>query len=201
MALTRTMLKAMSLEEEKIDQIIDAHTSVVDSLKAERDSLKEENSTLREQAKEVPSLQKQLEEIKASIPSEDVVAQYEALKKEYDDFKATTEREKAEAERASLYRSLLREAGVDEKRLDAIMKVTDLSTVAVEDGAIKDKETVVEAIGKEWSDFIAKEATKGASVDTPPANSAAKMDKEAILEIKDTQARQKAIAENIEQFQ
>ena len=40
MALTRKMLKAMGIEEEKIDQIIEAHTETVDALKADRDKLK-----------------------------------------------------------------------------------------------------------------------------------------------------------------
>ena len=33
MALTRKMLKAMGIEEEKIDEIIDAHTETVNALK------------------------------------------------------------------------------------------------------------------------------------------------------------------------
>ena len=38
MALTRKMLKAMGIEEDKIEQIIEAHSETVDSLKADRDS-------------------------------------------------------------------------------------------------------------------------------------------------------------------
>jgi len=40
MALTRKMLKAMEIDDEKIDQIIDAHTDVTDALKADRDKYK-----------------------------------------------------------------------------------------------------------------------------------------------------------------
>ena len=36
MAFTRKMLKAMNIEDEKIDQIIDAHSETVDALKADR---------------------------------------------------------------------------------------------------------------------------------------------------------------------
>ena len=42
MSLTRKMLKAMGIEEEKIDQIIEAHSETVDSLKADRDTYKED---------------------------------------------------------------------------------------------------------------------------------------------------------------
>ena len=41
MSLTRKMLKAMAIEDEKIDQIIDAHTETTESLKEERDNYKE----------------------------------------------------------------------------------------------------------------------------------------------------------------
>ena len=40
MAFTRKMLKALGIEEDKIDQIMDAHVEVVDALKADRDTYK-----------------------------------------------------------------------------------------------------------------------------------------------------------------
>ena len=40
MSLTRKMLKAMGIEDEKIDQIIEAHTETVDALKEQRDGYK-----------------------------------------------------------------------------------------------------------------------------------------------------------------
>ena len=40
MALTRKMLKAMGIEDEKIDQIIEEHVESIDGLKAERDRYK-----------------------------------------------------------------------------------------------------------------------------------------------------------------
>lgn len=41
MALTRKMLKAMGIEDEKIDQIIDEHAESVNALKAQRDEFKD----------------------------------------------------------------------------------------------------------------------------------------------------------------
>ena len=40
MSLTRKMLKAMGIEDEKIDQIIEAYTETVDALKEQRDQYK-----------------------------------------------------------------------------------------------------------------------------------------------------------------
>ena len=42
MALTRKMLKAMDLDEDKVSQIIDAHQSTIDEIAEERDKLKAE---------------------------------------------------------------------------------------------------------------------------------------------------------------
>ena len=41
MALTRKLLRSMGSEDEKIDQIIDAHTETVNALKDERDELRD----------------------------------------------------------------------------------------------------------------------------------------------------------------
>ena len=58
MAFTRKMLKAMGIEDEKIDQIIDAHSETVDALKADRDAYKED-------AAKLAAVQKELDELKA----------------------------------------------------------------------------------------------------------------------------------------
>ena len=60
MALTRKMLKAMGIEDEKIDQIIEEHVESIDGLKAERDRYKAG-------AEEAEGLRKQLEEAKAEL--------------------------------------------------------------------------------------------------------------------------------------
>lgn len=194
MALTQAMLKTMGIEQENREQIMEAHAAVCDSIKAERDEY-------RVKAEKVPNLEKQIEELKAAQPTEDWEAKYKELKAEYDSFKGKVENDKANAEKAALYSSLLREVGLDEKRVEAIMKVTDLASIDVSDGAIADAEKVKAAIQDEWGAFIAHKNTQGANVEKPPANAGgAKMTKDEIMAIKDTSARQKAIADNIEQF-
>lgn len=194
MALTRKMLTAMGIEPDKVDQIIESHSETVEGLKKQAEEL-------REQASKVPSLEKQVEDLKAAQPTEDWQAKYDELKQEFDGYKVKVEQEHAEAEKSSLYRSMLREAGVDEKRIDAILKVTDLGEISVKDGAIQDPDTVKQAIADEWGGFITQTSTQGAKVDEPPANAGVKMTRDEIMAIKDTSARQKAIAENIDQFQ
>ena len=61
MALTRKMLKAMGIEDEKIDQIIEAHSETVDGLKGELEIAK---SAAKGDADKVTALQKELEDAK-----------------------------------------------------------------------------------------------------------------------------------------
>lgn len=194
MTLTRKMLSAMGIEQDKIDQIIESHADTVNGLK-------EKASELQKQAERVPSLEKQIEELKAAQPTEDWEAKYNELKSEYEDFRQKVDDERATQEKSRLYRALLREVGVDEKRFNSIMKLTDLSEIKVEDGKIEDVESVKKSIADEWGDFIVQKSTHGAPVDEPPANAGSKMSKDEIMSIKDTRERQKAIADNIELFQ
>lgn len=155
MALTRKMLKAMGIEEEKIEQIIDEHVAVKSGLQTQIEEL-------REKAEKAESLQRQLDEA-----GEDG-ARYEKLSAEFDAYKAKVESENATREKAELYKSLLVEAGVDAKRIDTVMRVADLSGIEVKDGAIADSESVVNGIKSEWADFIPKGSTEGANVPNPP---------------------------------
>lgn len=161
MALTRKMLKAMGIEDEKIEQIIDAHTESTDALKKERDGYKED-------ADKLPAVQKELDDLKSSTP-DGYKEKYEAEKKAFDDYKAEVAAEKLSAEKGALYREMLKEIGVDESRLDAVMRVTDLGGVEIEDGKIADIDKVKEGAKSEWAAFITEEKPSGASVSNPPS--------------------------------
>lgn len=168
MALTRSMLKAMGIEDEKIESIISAHSETVEALKGQK-------ADLQEQADKVPSLEQKIQELEAAKPTEDWEAKYkelegqrEALRQEFDDYKTQVAKEQAEAEKAKLYRAILTDAGIDAQRIDAVMRVSDLSTVEVENGEIKNAEQVAEQVAKEWAAFIPQQSTTGAKVATPP---------------------------------
>uniref|UniRef100_UPI00359C438B phage scaffolding protein n=1 Tax=Collinsella aerofaciens TaxID=74426 RepID=UPI00359C438B len=159
MALTRKMLEAMGIENEKIDQIIEMHVESIDGLKAERDRYKEG-------ADKAEGLRKQLDEAKkAGEGADEYEEKYKAKCKELDDYKAKVDGEAAEREKRGLYRELLAGAGVDPKRIDTVLKVSDLSGVTVKDGAIEGADDLTESIK---SDFIAVKTTQGATVPNPP---------------------------------
>lgn len=156
------MLKAMGIEDEKIDQIIEEHVESIDGLKAERDRYKSG-------AEEAEGLRKQLEEAKAAGEGAgEYEEKYKAKCKELDDYKAEVAGEKAAAEKRGLYRQLLESAGVDPKRIDTVLKVSDLEGVTVKDGAIEDADKLTEGIKADWADFIATTTVKGADVAHAP---------------------------------
>lgn len=195
MALTRKFLTALGIEAEKIEEIITAHTETVDALKEQRDAYKTD-------AEKLPAVQKELNDLKAETDGQDSwKLKYDAVKEEFDNYKTEQKQKETEAAKRTAYRQLLKDAGVSEKRIDSVLRVSKLDDLKLDkEGKITDADKVTNTIKEEWADFISTEGTKGADTATPPNNSGSKMSKEEILKIKDTSARQKAMAENHELF-
>ena len=164
MALTRKFLEGMGIDDKQVESIIEAHSETVNGLKAERDRYKE-------QAEKVPDLQKQLEDAKAASGSGDEwEGKYNAEHQAFEDFKAQVATEKADAEKAQAYRGMLMAAGIDPKRIDAIMRVTDLTDVEMEDGKLKGADKLQESAKQEWADFVIKTKVDPANPANPPKN-------------------------------
>lgn len=126
---------------------------------------------------------------------------YDALKDDFEAYKKDVSAKESKATRESAYKKLLKEAGVSEKRIDAVLKVSDVDSLEMEDdGSFKDSDKILENIKEEWSDFITTTETRGAKTATPPKSTNVKMTKEEIMKIEDDGERQKAIAENHELF-
>ena len=193
MAFTRKMLKAMGIEDEKIDQIIDAHSETVDALKADRDAYKED-------AAKLAAVQKELDELKAK-GDDGYKAKYEAEKAAHDALKADIAAKETKKAKTDAYRELLKGANIDEKRIATILRAEAPTIDKIEldaDGKIKNAEQYTESIKSDWADFIVTQSAKGTNTATPPANggAASTKTKEDIMKIKDAGERQKAIAEN-----
>lgn len=192
MAFTRKFLSALGIEQDKIDEIIQAHTEVTDALKEERDKFKED-------AGKLPEIEKQLNELKEQVSGEDPYKEkLEKLQKEYDDYKADVEAKATKAKKEKAFRGLLKDIGIQEKRIDSVMKVSDIAKIELDDdGNIKDGEKLKESLKTEWSDFISTTKTEGAPSANPPTNTGkGTMTKEEIRKIEDPIARQKAMLDN-----
>lgn len=198
MALTRRMLQAMGIESEKIDEIIEAHVEVVDSIKAERDAFKAD-------AEALPGVKSELEALKASANNNkenSYKVKYEAIKEEFEEYKKGIDEKASKEKKESAYRALLKNAGIPDKRIDAVMKVSDYGSIEFdEDGNTKNAEELTKAIKEEWADFIPTTHVNGANMANPPANNGkATKTKEEIRAIEDPVARQKAMIENASLF-
>lgn len=196
MSLTRKMLKAMGIEEEKIDQIIEAHTETVDGFK-------DKVNDYKDKAEKYDTVKKELDDLKNG--DNDWQKKYE---KEHNDFEAykndvTAKETKRTKEHA--VREFYKGVGVSEKRLDAVLKVTNLDDFELDkDGKIKNADKHTENVKKEWADFIETTTTQGADTATPPVNNGGTKMTKADIYAKDengryklsTEERQKALVEN-----
>lgn len=127
---------------------------------------------------------------------------YDALKDDFEAYKKDITAKESKAARSNAYKELLKQAGISEKRLDAVLKVSDIDSLEMgEDGKFKDADKILEGIKTEWADFITTTETHGASTATPPAyGGKTTRTKEEIMAIKDTAERQKAMLENKQLF-
>lgn len=198
MALTRKSLKAMGLTDEQVDSIIEMHTETVDGLKADVERYKAD-------AKALPGVQKQLEQAQADLEAgkkDSYKVKYEAIKEEFEGYKNEQTKKESRAAKEKAYRELLKAAGISEKRIDAVLRVSDVDGVELDDkGAIKGADELTKSVKSEWSDFIVTTTTKGADTPTPPANTGGSMTKDQIMAIKDRSERRAAIAANMTLFQ
>ena len=119
MSLTRNSLKALGIESEKIDAIIDGHAETVNGLKGRTEELQAEldkaKEAVGERDKFKSDLEKANERIKAleakSVGQDDIVSERDQLKTEVDSLKAeiekfTTERDTSNNELTSLREQL-----------------------------------------------------------------------------------------------
>lgn len=206
MALTRKMLKAMGIEDEKIDQIIEAHGETVDALKEQREQYKADADKLPEVQKQLDTAREQMENA-GKDPWKD---KYDELKGDYDKYKADQDAKDTHRAKEAAYREVLKAAGIPDKRIAGIIKVSAEAIDALDlddEGNAKDADKLVAAVKSEWEDFIPTTTEGGAPRHNPPANTNGGMTKEDIYKKDDhgryvlsAAERQRAIAENPELF-
>ena len=195
MSLTRKMLKAMGIEEEKIDQIIEAHSETVDSLKADRDSYKEDAEKLKD-------VQKELDDLKAK-GDDGWKEKHDRLKEEFDQYKNDVQEKETKAAKEAAYRAILKDANLSEKGIEKAVKYAEWDKIELgEDGKLKGANDHIKAAREEWAEYVTTTTTTGAKTSNPPANNGGKTGKtkEEIMAIRDPAVRQAEIAKNPEAF-
>lgn len=189
MALTRKLLKGMGLTEEQIDSVIDAHTETVDALKTQIKNLEGNADTLRDVQKELDSYKN----------GKDWKAEFDKEHKAFESFKSEVASKEQLAAKQAAFRKMLSDENIPDKFHDRILKMTDFDSMELDGNSFKDEAAQRQNIQTEWGEFKATTTNHGDKPDTPPSGNHA-MTKQEILAIKDTSARQKAIADNLQLF-
>lgn len=195
MALTRKLLKGMGLTDEQVDTIIEAHTDTVDGLKADITRYKADAERLPDVRKELDTAKNEL----AAGKKDSWKVKYDALKDDFDAYKGEQEKRETHGAKEKAYRALLKEAGISEKRLDSVLKVSDIDGLELDDkGAIKDAKELTKSIKSEWADFIVQTTVKGADTATPPVNTGGTKTRAEIAAMPDRDARMAEYAKLLE---
>ena len=134
--------------------------------------------------------------------SSDLHGKFDKLKTEYEAYKNEQEAKEIRVQKQDAYKEILKSLNIPEKRWAAILKTVAFDELKITDGKLDDVEKLTKEAKEEWADFIVSTKETGIHSPNPPANNGGKsvQTKEEIMAIKDTTARQKAIAENHELF-
>lgn len=185
MALSRSFLSAMGIDEDKINEIIKAHTESITGLQSEIDKYKSD-------AEKLPAVQKELEKLKDEQGKDSPYKEkYESEKKAFEDYKKDQLAKETKAKKSEAYKGLLKEAGISEKHLDQLLKASgsDIDTIEFDDkGNVKDAKDKVESLKKEWSDFVVVKGKEGAGTANPPENNGGANDNSSTYAAKREQA-------------
>lgn len=211
MALTRKFLKAMGIEDEKIDQIIEAHSSTVDGLKDQIDTLKADAGSAEETKTKMADLQKKLDKANADLEAakkDGWKEKHDTLKKEFEDYKAGVSAKETKAAKEAAVRAYFESKGITGKSLDIAMRgsTAEIEALELEDGKIKDDKALDALVKGDFSGLVSQTVTKGANTPAPPSVSTGKKSMEEIYKkdgngryVLSATERQNAIAERMAQ--
>lgn len=163
MALTRKYLTGLGIEADKIDLIIDAHAETVTGLKTEI-------AEYKEKAEKATQLETENEQLKAQAGTDsEWKSKYEKEHSDFEAYKAEQEQKATAEAKVTAYKELLKANGVSEKLLDLIVRGTDLNTIELDEGKIKDSDKLSATIKEDYKDYITTQQGGGVSTENPPA--------------------------------
>ena len=203
--LTRKMLAAMEIDADKVTQIIEAHAQQVTTMQGEIDDAKAESDKYKAEAEKLMGVQKELNDLKAKVEADAKEREgkdYDALKKEFEEYKEAQAKAESDRKKTDAYKEFLKEMNVSEKGIEKILKWQGVDGVEVDDdGKIANAKDLKKSVKEEWEEYIVTSGIQGADTPNPPANTGgAVKSREEILAIKDASERQAAMAENPELF-
>lgn len=196
MALTRRLLKSLGIEDEKADQIIEAHTETVDALKKERDGYKES-------ADKLADVQEELDGLKAGGDYKD---KYEKEHKAFEEYKSGITAKETRAAKEKAVRAYLTSKNITGGNLDIAMRglSSEIDAAELDGEKIKDTKPLDELIGGTFKGLVVTTGTDGTNPPHPNTNAGGgKLTRAEIFKrdekghyVMSTAERQKALAEN-----
>lgn len=191
---------------EAVEKVVSGHVASIDALREEINDLKSKLKEAQTESGKAQEVKKKYDDLCKQVEADNKAREgkdYDALKKEFDDYKADIQAKAEKSAKEKAFRALLSDMKVSDKGVSLILKYQGVNGIELdEDGKLKDAPALRKAVKEDWSDYISTVETKGADTKTPPGSDsgAGKMTKADIMKIKDTSERQKAIAENPELF-
>lgn len=199
MSLTRKMLKAMGIEDEKIDQIIEAHTETVDGLK-------EQITQYKASAEKLPGVQKELDDLKKDSSGSDYKAKYEKEKKDFQDYKNSVAEKESAAAKEKAARAYFESKGIPGESMGLVVRgaKAEISGLELDGEKIKDSSALDALLNGDYKGLVGKTVKTGTETQTPPNTSGGVKSRDEIYKKDDkgryilsTAERQAALAESM----
>lgn len=159
----KAILKRCGVEGELVD-------TIADTINAEIPKEFVSKAQYSKKVNLIDELNTTIADLEAKTGTDEYKSKYEALEKEYNDFKTGIETEKINTAKSSTLREQLKAEGFNEKMIKLLEKNFDLETIEIEEDKIKGWEDMIKPIREEYADFIPKETQTGNPPATPPAN-------------------------------
>lgn len=161
MAITRKFLKALGIEDDKAEQIIEEHTTTVERIKSEIDTYKADAEKLTE-------VQAELDGMK----NDGYKSKYESEHSAFEAYKADVTAREAKTAKTAAVRKYFEAKGITGKSLDIAMRGAGAEIEAAElDGDdLKDTTALDTLISGDFAGLVGKTKIKGADVPHPPVN-------------------------------
>ena len=159
----KAILKRCGVEGELVD-------TIADTINAEIPKEFVSKAQYSKKVNLIDELNTTIADLEAKTGTDEYKSKYEALEKEYNDFKTGIETEKINTAKSSTLREQLKAEGFNEKMIKLLEKNFDLESIEIEEDKIKGWEDMIKPIREEYADFIAVETQTGNPPATPPAN-------------------------------
>lgn len=208
MALTRKFLTGIGIEADKVDAIIEAHTEVVDGLKAkisEFGDRADELAEVRAQLEQAKNDLKTAQETISNAEKDDYKGKYESEKAAHEKLQSEIKAEKAAAQREKALTQAAKAAKYSDEAISLILDSKQDYAARIEfdeEGKPTNIDDVMGAIAADKPNLTPKITEKHHNPATPLKTTGGKpkMSKSEIMAIKDDSERQQAIKDNLDAF-